>query len=341
MFSLDSLFGAARPVLSVIGMAKNTGKTVTLNYLQANLHQRRLCLGLTSVGRDGEKSDVLTRLPKPSIIVQPGTVLATASELVNGRRGWETLENTGISTPLGEVKIFKAKNISPVILAGPSKNKEVGQIIELLRNWGAECILLDGAFDRQSAADPRITSHVILASGASLSPAIDEVVSITKARVEQLSIPVHQERAFLNRVRKSKAKVLLQGEDGLQEFFVPTPLLSKAEWLRLLADGSKFLITIGAVGEGLCEALLKLEKPPTVIVQDGGKIFATPGMWKRLKEKGISFQAEYPINLIGVSVNPTVPGGQGFDPDDLLKRMGSALWPLDTLDVVREKKYKT
>ena len=45
--------------LSIIGMAKNVGKTVTLNYLIEQSTKRNMVLGLTSAGRDGEKIDAV------------------------------------------------------------------------------------------------------------------------------------------------------------------------------------------------------------------------------------------------------------------------------------------
>ena len=45
-------------IISIIGLAKNVSKTTTLNYIIKNLEGYRL--GLTSIGRDGEKYDVIT-----------------------------------------------------------------------------------------------------------------------------------------------------------------------------------------------------------------------------------------------------------------------------------------
>ena len=39
--------------VAIIGMSKNSGKTVTLNALLAEAEEEEVCVGLTSIGRDG------------------------------------------------------------------------------------------------------------------------------------------------------------------------------------------------------------------------------------------------------------------------------------------------
>ena len=65
-------------IISIIGLAKNVSKTTTLNFIIKNLENRRL--GLTSIGRDGERYDVITQLPKPRIFIRSGTIIATARQ---------------------------------------------------------------------------------------------------------------------------------------------------------------------------------------------------------------------------------------------------------------------
>ena len=64
--------------VAVMGMAKNTGKTVALNHLLAQAAADDVAVGLTSIGRDGEETDAVFSIPKPPVLVWPGTVVATA-----------------------------------------------------------------------------------------------------------------------------------------------------------------------------------------------------------------------------------------------------------------------
>ena len=67
--------------IAVIGLAKNSGKTVTLNAIIKGAQASGISVGVASAGRDGEKLDALTGLPKPKIALQKGTLVATAERL--------------------------------------------------------------------------------------------------------------------------------------------------------------------------------------------------------------------------------------------------------------------
>jgi hypothetical protein len=59
--------------LAIIGMAKNAGKTVTLNNIVEEATDEKLKLALISYGRDGEEIDAITRQEKPRIYIPPHT----------------------------------------------------------------------------------------------------------------------------------------------------------------------------------------------------------------------------------------------------------------------------
>ena len=100
---LAPLVGDASPV-TVIGLCKNAGKTTAMRRLMAELGEE--CLGLTSVGRDGECTDLVTGTEKPDLYIKAGDLFATA-------RGMLPLCDvtvevaclTDVMTPLGEVGV--------------------------------------------------------------------------------------------------------------------------------------------------------------------------------------------------------------------------------------------
>ena len=65
----SNVFSVPPSRLTVVGMAKNAGKTLTQNYLRTLVQAEGYVIGLLSIGLDGEKIDALTRLPKPAIWV--------------------------------------------------------------------------------------------------------------------------------------------------------------------------------------------------------------------------------------------------------------------------------
>ena len=64
---LMSLFENEYKIISIVGMAKNAGKTVTMNHLIQEMAQKHVVVGLTSIGRDGERQDIVTKTYKPLI----------------------------------------------------------------------------------------------------------------------------------------------------------------------------------------------------------------------------------------------------------------------------------
>ncbi|MEG0661801.1 MAG: hypothetical protein RR472_00835, partial [Anaerovoracaceae bacterium] len=55
--------------VSIVGMAKNAGKTTALNYLIEEAMDEGMILGITSTGRDGESTDVVTGTDKPKVFL--------------------------------------------------------------------------------------------------------------------------------------------------------------------------------------------------------------------------------------------------------------------------------
>lgn len=68
--------------VSLIGMCKNAGKTTVLNRLIKDCRRMDEGIALTSIGRDGERSDLVTNTKKPEIFVYDGTIIATAEKLL-------------------------------------------------------------------------------------------------------------------------------------------------------------------------------------------------------------------------------------------------------------------
>ena len=124
--------------MSIVGMCKNAGKTTMLNWLLAHSGRGRV-LGLTSIGRDGESTDVVTGTEKPSIFVPAGTLIATAKDMLwLGDVTKEILVSTGIPTPLGEVIIMRARSDGYVQLAGPSITTQLKSVSQTFFDLGAE-----------------------------------------------------------------------------------------------------------------------------------------------------------------------------------------------------------
>ncbi|MCX7173980.1 MAG: hypothetical protein NT159_08650, partial [Proteobacteria bacterium] len=176
--------------LAVMGMTKNTGKTVVLNHLQRQAAATSVSLGVTSIGRDGEDRDQVFLIPKPPIMVWPGTIVATARQtLQRSKVRWKLLAGTSIDSPMGEILVVKALDFGAMEIAGASRSSDQLTVIGLLKQCGASLVILDGALGRSQHASPAIAEGVILATGAAVGGGIQDVIRKTRNRLALLAIP--------------------------------------------------------------------------------------------------------------------------------------------------------
>src|SRR5271169_142438 len=96
----------------MVGLAKNTGKTVALTALLRELEIVGRRVGVTSVGRDGEERDVIDfRIEKPRLHLASGSIVATTDGLLSASAvHHEILESTNVRTPLGRVLIARLRD---------------------------------------------------------------------------------------------------------------------------------------------------------------------------------------------------------------------------------------
>lgn len=174
--------------LGIAGTAKNTGKTTTTTAVMTQAFRRGIKTGLTSIGFDGEDLDNVTGLPKPRILVEPGTWVAVASGcLAVSEAEIELTARTGVSTPLGEVLIGLVQTRGRLVLAGPNKRHELRLILDRLGEMSCPLCLVDGALNR---IVPMVeTDGLILATGAARTPALDRLAGETAAIAELLDLP--------------------------------------------------------------------------------------------------------------------------------------------------------
>ena len=271
--------------LAIVGICKNAGKTTALNLLL-----RQKGLAVTSIGRDGETTDVVTNTPKPRIFVTAGTLVATAySLLVNCTVTREILCATGISCPLGEIVIFKCLDDGFVDLAGPSISAQLILLKQKFFELGAQKILIDGALERKSFSCAKIADAVLLAVGASYDKNINKVIAETDFTLKLYSLP--------------------------QATFDAPPSQNVTEDAQ---KGKTQIFTEGALSESTLKqlCLLKNANQLTVAVSDASKILASPKTVNAFLAKGAKLQTKNIVKVIAVTVNPYSAYGWQFDKDD-------------------------
>ena len=182
----DIIAGSGSRSLAVVGLVKNAGKTTVVNALMANCPQR---FGLTSLGLDGERTDHLTGLAKPSITPPAGTLVATTQgSLDRSRYAMETLEVLPFHTPLGRVVIGRAAGDGAVEVSGPTTLAELRVTVERLHALGADQVIIDGAINRIGSASPRVSDGVVVATGGMVGDTLDDVLATTVGALDLLML---------------------------------------------------------------------------------------------------------------------------------------------------------
>ena len=280
--------------MSIVGMCKNAGKTTMLNWLLAHTGRRQI-LGLTSIGRDGESTDVVTGTEKPSIFVPAGTLIATAKDMLRlGDVTKETLITTGIPTPLGEVVVMRARSDGYVQLAGPSITAQLREVSRMFFELGATQSIIDGALGRKSLGARNVADGIVLCTGASYNMSMDKVIEDTANFCRLMDLP--------------KADTLPpEAADGLEAC--------------LKEHGEAYIA--GALTDTMVIPLLRsgLLRSSRLVVADPSKVLLKPDTLDKLAVRDVTLQTRDAAQTLCVTVNPVSAYGWKFDKDEFIDRM--------------------
>lgn len=318
---LLNLFENEHRIISIVGMAKNAGKTVTLNHLLDEIHEKDLCVGLTSIGRDGERQDVVTKTDKPMIYARKNTIVATAEMLFNlSEVKMAVLEVTQHQTAMGRVIIGRTLSDGYVQVGGPVSNAAIREVSEKMLALGAHYVLVDGALDRTSSASPAITDACILSTGAVVSRNMAKTVEQTAYRaslfkLKEITTPSHKTLWGIAETIKKPIIVDDQGGYNILED-VPTALSAG----RLIAENmdasTRILIIPGALVTQTVMDVIQMTtnyKNLTWIIGDATKIFIEHKDWLYFMRIGVRIEVRYPIKLLAITINPYAPAGYSYD----------------------------
>lgn len=326
-------------IISIVGMAKNSGKTVALNQLISEGLEAGMTLGLISTGRDGESEDVATETEKPKIFAPEGSFFATTTELLPLLDATvEIMEITNYSTPLGEILIGRVRDSGYIQIAGPQSLRETKRIAHKLLDLGAELVIIDGAIDRRSAAAPSIADATILSTGAVLSRDMNRLIEETIHISSLFNLPRLEEDRDLVQAHMERDEIAIIKQDGQSQVLdIKTAISAGSIIGEMLDEDSKYLILPGSLVKTTVENIIsssKYYKNIDIVVRDGTRIFIPPKDWLRFARYGLSIKVLNPIKLIAITLNPSAPQGYYFEPDILLEKMRYFIKDIPVLDVI-------
>lgn len=304
--------------LSIVGMAKNTGKTVCLNYVLDQLRATDKVIAVTSIGLDGEKTDQVTQTEKPEVTLAVGTYFVTTEYHYRQRQLLsEICQLSEDTTSLGRLVTARVLQEGKAILAGPSSTGRIRTLIGELRELGVDLTIVDGALSRKSPASPAVTDGLILTTGAAIAPDLNSIVSKTKF-VYQLTQLSEYELDNRDELMQYESGIYALEEGGAHRLPIASSLLFTKCKDILFSHGNTLFVS-GIVTDNMLDYLRMQPnvKDIQLIVKDFTKIFVTPFVLQGFLQKGGRLRVLKRPNLLAMCINPTSPTGFKLESEQL------------------------
>lgn len=313
--------------LSIVGLEKNTGKTVCLNYILRRLHELQADIAVTSIGVDGEQTDSVYATAKPEITLYEGMRFITSEKHYHLRQLVSILEQVDQrQTSLGRLVTARVVCGGKVLLSGAATTEKLRQQIAQFRQMGVGLSIVDGALSRLSLASPTVTDAMILATGAAVSPNIQQLIAKTKFLYKLINIPETdpETAARLSDIRSGLWAI--DGEGEVHDLNIPSVFLLGRNQDDIYRYGTT-IYAAGAVSDRLLKYLAaqKQIRETTLIVGDFTKFFITQEVYADFVRRGGSLRVLQRSQLIAVTLNPTSPQGFTLNSDEACARLSEAL----------------
>lgn len=295
----------------IMGICKNAGKTTTLSRM-IDSFKDRYKVGLTSIGRDGEIEDIVTRTEKPRLYIRKDSIIATAEKILSkGDVSKEILYSTDINTSIGKIIIYRARSDGYVEIAGPSINEDIEEISKIFKKEKVDKILVDGAISRKTTSSLDIFDAVILAVGASYDRDIKKVVEDTEYIIELYDLPL----ADIEEIKSNKKYNIFLKNGRINS-------ISKDNFKNLNKNNIEKIFIKGAVTDEDIDNILSLNiENIRLIVEDSSKIFVSEEKFKILKLRNIKTYVKKKIEIICITINPYSTLGENFNKDEFKARL--------------------
>lgn len=309
--------------LAVVGICKNAGKTTLLNHLLALLNSARV--GVFSTGIDGEEQDSVFRVPKPSVVLNPGTLFCCDTPSLNAHGAavtvLESLQDGGPQRPL-----WLARTELPIrtSIAGPASVRDQVLMAQKLHACGAEKVLIDGSLDRKSISLSPAVDALILLIGASFGPLssivneLRRLLLLNGLEVENELTASPEDQAFL----QGTQRICVHSDGRWQETGLNTLLGCEQEFLSLLERSPDAVFIPGActdtVFTKLCDSL-KVHGVQLIVRHPECLKLSLPRLERCLKELAVS--TLLPFRIREIYLNSTAIGFNQSDAESWRARL--------------------
>ena len=304
--------------VSIVGMAKNTGKTTCLNYILKRLYEEKCKIAITSIGVDGEERDVLYDTPKPRISLKKGNIFITSEKHFEERElQAKILTVSNKTTALGRLVTAQVEKEGKIILSGPSDSIWLHNCIEKMSDFNVNLTLVDGALSRMSLASPTVTDAMILCTGAACSIHLEQLIKKVKYLCELIALPLVDENLL---------KLCEPLHEGVWIIFANNEIekISDSLFLENFLVDKKFeqckvFFINGALTNNFMKMITTKENISEInlIIKDFTHIFVEPATFQKFIRRGGKIQVLKQAKLLAICTNPTSPEGFCYEPEFL------------------------
>ncbi len=313
--------------LSIVGLEKNTGKTVCLNYVLGRLHEMGVRTAVTSIGVDGEQTDSVYATAKPEITVYEGMRFITSEKHYLQRQLISQIVSVDEQcTSLGHLVTADVLSPGKVLLSGAATTEKLKRQIAECSADGVPLTIIDGALSRLSLASPTVTDSMILATGAAVSPNLQQLISKTKFFYKFINLEEIDNQLLKTLEPLTSGLWAIDDEGVAHDLGVASAFLLGSKDVYLFAYGNRLFAT-GAVSDRLLKQLSAQsgEKCITLIVRDFTKLFITQEAYATFVRKGGKILVLRKSKLIAICLNPTSPQGFLLDSERACGALSEAL----------------
>lgn len=311
--------------VAIVGLAKNTGKTVCLNYILRRLSTMDTPVAITSIGVDGEHTDRVTSTPKPQVTIYKGMTFVTSEVHYLQRQLVSEIVDVGRKyTSLGRLITANVIQQGKCLISGPAETMGVKALIDQLSARGIQTTLVDGALSRMSLASPAVTDGIVLATGAAFSANIPQLVRKTKYVKQLIELPRVRKEWLPTLSALSSGIWAVDDEGSIHDLEIPSIFLIEKREKDIFRYGTRLFVT-GAISDKLLNFLRQQRRQVELIVSDFTKVFATQEVYDAFVREGNRMLSLMHSNLIAVTVNPYSPAGFYLDSETLREQMSREL----------------
>lgn len=322
--------------LSIVGLEKNTGKTVCLNYILRRLNNLHISVGVTSIGVDGEQTDAVFATAKPEVTLYEGSRFITSEQHYLRRQLVSIVESVDSRrTALGPLVTARVLVRGKALLSGAASTGVLRSQIAALHNSGCRLAIVDGALSRISLASPTVTDAMVLATGAAVSANIKQIIARTRFFYDLIRLD-ETPAALAARLSPITSGLWALGDDGTPvDLGIPSVFLIDRSMEERLHTASA-VYAAGAASDRLLNILAASKEGCTLIVRDFTKLFISPEAFARFQRKGGSIRVLQRSKLVAITFNPTSPQGIVLDSEPSCRALSEAL-QIPVFDVMKIK----